>query len=148
MYTFTPNEHFFIDWHPGRNSSPDGNSSDGSSSSHDSMHKSGNSNNNQQQQQQQQEQQQQLQDLKGRRSLKGRVLLVSPCSGHGFKFSSVLGEVCATMLGAKRTMTGPAGGVGVGGRGESIPDLSLELFTLKEHLAGTLRSVHSMTHSK
>jgi sarcosine oxidase len=26
------------------------------------------------------------------------ILLVSPCSGHGFKFSSVIGEVCADLV--------------------------------------------------
>ena len=26
------------------------------------------------------------------------VLLVSPCSGHGFKFSSVIGEICADLV--------------------------------------------------
>jgi sarcosine oxidase len=47
MYTFTPNEHFLLDWHP----------------QHDQ-----------------------------------RVLLVSPCSGHGFKFGSVMGHCCASLL--------------------------------------------------
>ncbi len=27
-----------------------------------------------------------------------RVLIASPCSGHGFKFSSVIGEVLADLL--------------------------------------------------
>jgi len=27
-----------------------------------------------------------------------KVLLVSPCSGHGFKFSSVIGEICADLV--------------------------------------------------
>jgi glycine/D-amino acid oxidase-like deaminating enzyme len=27
-----------------------------------------------------------------------QVLLASPCSGHGFKFSSVIGELAATLL--------------------------------------------------
>lgn len=31
------------------------------------------------------------------------VLLVSPCSGHGFKFASVVGEACADLLVAGRT---------------------------------------------
>jgi sarcosine oxidase len=31
-----------------------------------------------------------------------QVLLVSPCSGHGFKFSSVIGELAATMLSGHR----------------------------------------------
>ncbi len=26
------------------------------------------------------------------------VLLVSPCSGHGFKFCSVIGEICADLV--------------------------------------------------
>ena len=26
------------------------------------------------------------------------VLLVSPCSGHGFKFASVIGEICADLV--------------------------------------------------
>lgn len=47
MYTFTPNEHFLLDWHPKHNK---------------------------------------------------RVLLVSPCSGHGFKFGSVIGHCCASLL--------------------------------------------------
>jgi sarcosine oxidase len=32
----------------------------------------------------------------------GRVILVSACSGHGFKFSSVLGEVVSKMAGGER----------------------------------------------
>lgn len=48
MYTFTPNEHFLLDWHPEQPSH--------------------------------------------------RVLLVSPCSGHGFKFGSVIGHCCASLL--------------------------------------------------
>jgi len=31
------------------------------------------------------------------------VLLVSACSGHGFKFSSVIGEICADLVSADRT---------------------------------------------
>ena len=31
------------------------------------------------------------------------VLLVSPCSGHGFKFSSVMGEICADLVQHGRT---------------------------------------------
>ena len=31
------------------------------------------------------------------------VLLVSPCSGHGFKFCSVIGEVCADLVVDGRT---------------------------------------------
>jgi len=46
MYTNTPDEHFWIDWHPEN----------------------------------------------------ARVLIASPCSGHGFKFSSVIGEVLAELL--------------------------------------------------
>jgi sarcosine oxidase len=30
-----------------------------------------------------------------------QVLIVSPCSGHGFKFSPVIGELAATLLGGK-----------------------------------------------
>ena len=33
----------------------------------------------------------------------GRVLIVSACSGHGFKFASVLGEVVADMASDRRT---------------------------------------------
>lgn len=47
-----------------------------------------------------------------------RVLLASPCSGHGFKFSSVIGEVIAKVMGG----------------GESGFDLSL--FTLAAHTGG------------
>ncbi|WP_396215858.1 N-methyl-L-tryptophan oxidase [Gemmatimonas sp.] len=32
-----------------------------------------------------------------------QVLLVSPCSGHGFKFSSVIGEICADLVQYDRT---------------------------------------------
>jgi sarcosine oxidase len=31
-----------------------------------------------------------------------QVLIASPCSGHGFKFSSVIGEIAATMLNGRR----------------------------------------------
>jgi len=31
-----------------------------------------------------------------------QVLVVSPCSGHGFKFSSVIGELAATLLGGQQ----------------------------------------------
>ena len=31
------------------------------------------------------------------------VLLVSPCSGHGFKFCSVIGEICADLVMYDRT---------------------------------------------
>ena len=31
------------------------------------------------------------------------VLLVSACSGHGFKFSSVIGEICADLVLTDRT---------------------------------------------
>jgi glycine/D-amino acid oxidase-like deaminating enzyme len=31
------------------------------------------------------------------------VLLVSPCSGHGFKFCSVVGEICADLIVKGRT---------------------------------------------
>ena len=31
------------------------------------------------------------------------VLLVSPCSGHGFKFCSVVGEICADLVQHGRT---------------------------------------------
>ena len=37
-----------------------------------------------------------------------RVLVASPCSGHGFKFSSVVGEIAAQMLSGERP------GVGIG----------------------------------
>jgi sarcosine oxidase len=46
MYTNTPDEHFWIDWHPGE----------------------------------------------------PRALIASPCSGHGFKFASAIGEVLADLL--------------------------------------------------
>ncbi len=46
MYTNTPDEHFFIDWHPAH----------------------------------------------------PQVLIASPCSGHGFKFSSVIGEVLCELI--------------------------------------------------
>jgi sarcosine oxidase len=57
MYTNTPDEHFWIDWHPEN----------------------------------------------------ARVLIASPCSGHGFKFSSVIGEVLAELLdgGQSRFDLGP-----------------------------------------
>jgi sarcosine oxidase len=51
LYTNTPDEHFWIDWHP--------------------RHR--------------------------------QVLIASPCSGHGFKFSSVIGEVLADLLGKGAT---------------------------------------------
>lgn len=46
VYTNTPDEHFWIDWHPAH----------------------------------------------------AQVLIVSPCSGHGFKFASVIGEIVADLL--------------------------------------------------
>jgi len=46
LYTNTPDEHFWIDWHPAH----------------------------------------------------GQVLIVSPCSGHGFKFASAIGEIVAELL--------------------------------------------------
>jgi sarcosine oxidase len=51
MYTNTPDEHFWIDWHPGC----------------------------------------------------PRVLIASPCSGHGFKFSSAIGEILCQLVADGRT---------------------------------------------
>ena len=51
MYTNTPDEHFWIDWHPGC----------------------------------------------------PRVLIASPCSGHGFKFSSAIGEILCQLVTEGRT---------------------------------------------
>jgi len=48
---------------------------------------------------------------------KGDVLLVSPCSGHGFKFCSVMGEVCAQLLSA------------------GASDLDVSLFSFESHAA-------------
>jgi sarcosine oxidase len=35
---------------------------------------------------------------------RGRVLLLSPCSGHGFKFASAIGEIAAQLVAEGRTM--------------------------------------------
>jgi sarcosine oxidase len=32
-----------------------------------------------------------------------RVLICSPCSGHGFKFSNVIGQICADLVLSGRT---------------------------------------------
>jgi sarcosine oxidase len=44
------------------------------------------------------------------------ILLVSPCSGHGFKFCSVMGEICAALL------------------SDEDPGYDLKLFSMKSHI--------------
>ena len=38
-----------------------------------------------------------------RHSAHPRVLIVSPCSGHGFKFCSVVGEIVADLVEQEKT---------------------------------------------